>query len=228
MIRIATICLAVLALMFVSVPLWAAPGPQEGHFEGFTRNTNPNIIPGTIIDGRGLVTATFPPLVSNFNTNEYTWELVGLVSQGSVYRDSSYVTVYTCGPNSTFTIYEDPLQDARPAYYLCPNPNPDGVYNNGTVYLKGHFVSYKTTFDVHTDTYGVGTFTATVNWDSGTHLGDLPVGQRGAWQFGGTSTDAYSCIPVLLNYEEAMTGIIYRQITPATGTTWGRIRNLYR
>jgi len=231
--RVALVLMVVLLALLVAAPVLAQtgpPGPQEAHFEGFSRHTNPNP-PGTVIDGRGLVTALFPPMITDFVHNEYTWEMLNLVSQGSVLKDSVYYTTYTVvnGLNpATFTVYEDPSQDARPTYYFCPNSLPDNVYTDGAVYLRGHFTDYKTSFDIHADNYGQGTFRGDVNWDSGTHIGDIPIGHRGAWQFGGTSVSPYSCIPVALGYEEAMTGIIYQEITPAAPTTWGKLHRLYR
>jgi len=218
-----TVTILALVVLALAAPV-AAFAQEEGHFEGFTRFTNPSL-PGTVINGRGLVTALYPPLVTNFNANEYTWEFLNLVSMGSVLRDSVYYTTYAVG-GSSFTIYEDPLQDARPTYYNCPNTNPDAVYNDGGVYLKGHFTSFKSTFDIHGDSYGQGTFTAQLNWDSGSNLGDLPVGRRGAWQFGGTTTSSDACIPA--SYQQALTGRIFQLTTPVGSTTWGKLKQLYR
>ncbi|MBI5837685.1 MAG: hypothetical protein HZB25_10605 [Candidatus Eisenbacteria bacterium] len=220
MLRTATLFLILLLALVVAAPVLAQ---EEAHFEGFTRNTNPNIA-GTVINGRGLVTALYAPLTSNFVANEYTWEILGLTSQGSVLRDSVYYTTYSV-IGSTFSIYEDPAQDARPTYYFCPTTNPDGVYNNGAVYLRGHFTQYSTTFDIHADSYGVGTFQGMVNWDSGTHLFELPPGRRGSWQFGGSTTSSYACIPA--SYEQALTGRIFQVTTPVRNSTWGQVRRLY-
>jgi hypothetical protein len=214
---------AVILVLALAFPL-AAMAQEEAHFEGYTHHSNPNIA-GTVLDGRGLVTALYPPLVSNFGTNEYTWEILGLVSQGSVLRDSVYFTTYAV-VGSTFSIYEDPSKDAYAGFYNCPVTSLDPEFNNGTLYLRGHFTNYSTTFDIHAASYGQGTFTGRVNWDTGSHVSDLPVGRRGSWQFGGSTTSSHACVPA--TYDQQMTGRIFQLTTGAQSSTWGKVRRLYR
>ena len=217
------VTVAVLLILALAAPV-AALAQEEAHFEGYTHFTNPNMI-GTLIDGRGLVTALYSPLVSNFGVNEYTWEVGHLMSLGSVLRDSVYRTTYAV-TGSTFSIYEDPSGNARAGFYNCPSTAADADFSDGTLYLRGHFVSFTTSFDIHSYNYGMGTFNGTVNWDTGSNIGDLPVGRRGSWQFGGSTTSSYSCIPP--GYDQQMTGRIFQLTTPVTGTTWGNVRKLYR
>jgi hypothetical protein len=219
--RFATV--AVLLVLALAVPV-AAMAQEEAHFEGYTHFTNPNIM-GTVIDGRGLVTALYAPLVSNFGLNEYTWEVKHLMSMGSVLRDSVYHTTYSVA-GSTFSIYADPSNNARSGFYNCPSTAPDANFSDGALYLRGHFVTFTTTFDIHADSYGQGTFTGTVNWDTGSNVGDLPIGRRGSWQFGGSTTSSYACIPS--GYDQQMTGRIFQLTTPVSSTTWGKVRKLYR
>src|SRR5437868_3806746 len=176
MIRSLTVALAILLTVGLAS---AAFAQEEVHYEGYSIGTNPNPESGTPINARGLVTALYNPLVSDFTANEYTWVISGLVSQGSVLKDSSWETTYVPGGN--FTIWEDPCQNARPTFYLCPSDivglDPRYEDNCSPVagyYLQGHFTAFKTTFDIHTDTYGQGTFVGTLNWDSGNHINDLP------------------------------------------------------
>ena len=127
--------------------------------------------------------------------------------------------------NAQMSIYEDAGQDARPTFYNCPSDMTptDTRYSNGTLYLRGHYTSFLTSYDTSTLT---GTFTAQVNWDSGAHLTDLPPARRGAWKFGGTTTNSFACIPT--GFTWAMTGRIFQVTTAAQHSTWGELRKLYQ
>lgn len=198
---------------------------EEVHFEGYWV-TNPVGGPGTTLDGRGLVTALYPPLVSNFVANEYTWTTSGLsVAGSSVVGTTTYQTFNLAG--ALFTIYEDATQDARPTFYLCPSDiiGADGRYQNGPIYLQGHYTAFSATFDVGTTT---GTFNAQVNWDSGSHLTDFTPARRGAAKFGGTTTQnsTGACIPP--GYQIGMTARIFQVTTASNETSWGTLKKVYR
>ena len=225
---------AAFAVTFASV----AMAQEEAHFEGFFTNstcppTNPN--PGVFgVEGRGLVTALYAPLVSNFVANEYTWQIQGLVPVGNVQNGSTCYTSYAVnGPLGVaqFTIYEDPTNDARPVFYLCPSgvgpvPPGDPAYTNGAVYLRGHFTAFNSQYDNFSQT---GTFTAQVNWDSGNAngFGNLPGGRHGSWTFGGTTNSPFACVPLASGYDQQITGRMFQLTTKAAGKTWGDIRKLY-
>jgi hypothetical protein len=229
---------AVIVVFFLVVALAAAGAAyaqEEAHYEGYSMGSNPSPA-GTPMNGRGLVTALYPPLVKNFALNEYTWVFDGLVSLGSALKDSVYYTNYIIGPTVTFSIYEDPAQDASPTFYNCPSDivGVDPRYSNGALYLRGHFTQYSSTFDIHTVTYGQGTYTARLNWDSGLAVTNnwLPAGKRGGWTFGGTSTSAFTCIPAIGDpnfgpYQQALTGRIFQTTTKVQTSTWGTLRTLY-
>ena len=153
-----------LAVLLSLAVAGAAYAQEEAHYEGYTYGSNPSLA-GTELKGRGLVTALYAPLISNFVKFEYTWVLDKCFSNGSVLRDSVYNTTYAVGNNSRLRIFEDPLNDARPTFYNCPSDiiGDDPRYQNGALYLQGHFVSYRSTFDIHGDSYGQGTFVATLD-----------------------------------------------------------------
>ncbi len=234
--RLSTIVAIALALLLLGAgSVWAQ---EEAHFEGYFINStqppvnpNPNVLG---LAGRGLVTALYAPLVSNFVVNEYTWVITGLIPTQMTQNGTVTYTIYD-GSLSLFTLYEDPSQNARPTFYYCPsdiNSYNDPRYQDGTIYLRGHFApdthgnpAFKTSYDTSTQQ---GTFTGQVNWDSGSHLNDIPVGHRGGYTFGGTTSNAYSCIPTASGYDQAMTGRVWQVITPAPRATWGQLRELYR
>ncbi len=219
------------AVALVAFSAGAALAQEEAHYEGYFINSaqppvNPN--PQTIgLAGRGLVTALYSPLVSNFTTNEYTWVIQNLLQTGNTVNGTTTYTSYNVSISS-ITIYEDPSQDARGTFYNCPsdiNSPTDPRYQDGTVYLRGHFVSFSSTYDPSTQQ---GTFSGTLNWDSGSHINDLPLAGRGGWTFGGTTSSNYSCIPTASGYDQAMTGRIFQVTTPAKPNSWGQLKNLYR
>jgi len=233
MIRWITVFAVLLSLAVAGV----AVAQEEAHYEGYFINsahppTNPN--PGVIgLEGRGLVTAlAFPgsPLTSDFVHFEYTWVLTGaLPAASSTVGTTTYTTYNVSLMPATITIYEDKLQDARPTFYLCPadiTPSPpgDGRYSNGPIYLRGHFVTLSTQYDSGTLT---GTFTGQLNWDSGSHLFELPIGRRGGFTFGGTTTFDFACIPLASGYDQAMTGRIFQLTTAARTASWGVLRTMY-
>ncbi len=218
------LCLVILVSMLLVSACGVAWAQEEAHFEGNAQLTSPSSA-GAQLQAFGLVTALYPPLTSNFTVNEYTWQIYGLHSQGSVLQDSVWYTSFDV-TGSAMVMYEDPSNDARTVFYDCPRGGAKSVYTDGTEVLRGHFVSFRTSLDIHSYNYGQGTFKAQINWDTGSHVLELPADRRGAWSFGGTTTSVYSCLaPGDL---EAWTGRIYQVTTPNAPGTWGGLRRMYR
>jgi len=162
---------AIFAALLVLSVAGAAFAQEEAHYEGYFVNSahpavNPN--PGVLgMEGRGLVTAIYPPLVSNFVLNEYTWVATGLLPIGNtVSGTTTYTTYDVVSLGATFTMYEDASKDASPTFYNCPAdvlPN-DPRYSDGAIYLKGHFVSFVSQYDTGSQT---GTFQGTSTGTAG-------------------------------------------------------------
>lgn len=229
MIRARQVCIAFLFAAAFSAPALAQ---EEAHYEGYATGLN-SAANGTWVSARGLVTALYLPLSSDFVANEYTWVITGLIPTNTTFQDSVYTTVYQPSNDATFAIWEDPCQDARPAFYLCPSGIlvADSRYSNscspaGTPYLRGHFTYFMTALNIRSIASGQGTFTATLNWDSGTHLTQLSPGHRGGWHFGGSTTSVDACLPA--GYQQALTGRIFQATTSISPSTWGRLKKLYR
>lgn len=86
-----------IGILTALVTAGAAFAQEEVHFEGYWV-TNPFGGPGTSLEGRGLVTALYPPLTSNFVANEYTWTTSGLTVAGaSVVGSTTYQTFNLAG-----------------------------------------------------------------------------------------------------------------------------------
>ena len=219
---------AVFAALLLLSLAGSALAQEEAHYEGYFLNSAAPSTSSTL-SGRGLVTAIYAPLASNFVANEYTWVIDGLLlTSGYAVATTNYFTWNVSSSPASFTIYEDPTQNARPTFFNCPADLNlgDPRYSDGTVYLKGHFVSFNNQYDSATLT---GTFTGTVNWDSGSPdgFGNLPDGRHGAWTFGSTTSAHFTCIPTLPLYDQAMTGRIFQLTTAAGKTSWGKLRRMY-
>ena len=233
--------LAGLLFLLLLAPAPRVSAQELAHLEGYLINSaqpavNPNS--GVIgLEGRGLVTALYPPIVSNFVANEYTWVLKGLVPLSNVTVGSTTYTTYDT-TNSSLILYQDALQDARPTFYECPadiGPSPpgDSRYSDGTVfYVRWHFKSFTTMYDSNT---GSGTFYGTPVPDPGQPYRRYPcfiVPGDGPLNFGGEITTALACIPTASGYDQALTGRLYClygccALTPAPGNSWGKLRRLY-
>ena len=231
-----------LLLLWLAASAHPACSQELAHFEGYLINsavpaTNPNAgVKG--LEGRGLVTAIFAPAAANFTANEYTWVLKGLVPVGSNVSGTTTYTTYDTTASS-LVLYQDPSQDARPTFYDCPadilpSPPGDPRYSDGSVfYITWHFRAFMTTYDASTHT---GTFSGSAVLDPGQpyrRLACIIVPGDGPVVFDGTTSADFACIPTTSGYDQAVTARLFCLFgccpyTPARGTSWGRLRQLYR
>ena len=209
------------------------------HMEGYFINSiypavNPN--PGVNgLEGRGLITALYSPLTSNFVANEYTWVIKGLLATSTrIVGTQSFTNFDTSA--SSFSIYEDPTLDARPTFYNCPveiwpSPPGDPRYSNGTIYLRGHFSSFSTNYDSLTLS---GSFLGRIAWDAGPHASQVncPHPQYSSWALNGYTDSSTPCLPI--GYDRAVFGRYYCltgdccSVTKAQTGTWSKLRRIYR
>ena len=200
----------------------------EGYFQNSAvppTNPNPTVVG---LAGRGLVTALEYPLTGDFNANEYTWSLSGVLPVSNLVSGTSTQTIYDVSSvPASLVIYEDPTQDARPTFYNCPADlaGNDPRYVNGAVYLKGRLTSFLSVYDLSS---GTGFFSGFVLWDSGTHFVELERVHNSYWSFGGTTTSQFACIPSGDGYDQAMKGRFFLLTLGAKSSTWGQLRRMYR
>ena len=226
--RILNLSFVPLTLLCCALGAGPAAAQEEVHCEGMSHGLSISAA-GNVPAAMGLVTALYAPLTSYFASNEYTWEIRGLVSLGSTSADGvTFQTEYDV-THATMTIYEDPSQDARSAYYNCPAGMTAGdpAYTNGSKYLTAHFVSFSTTYDLNA---GLGGSSFSLNWDGGEHLLEVPPSRRGVFPPGAqlSFSTNFACIPLSEGYSEQMTARFTQASSPSRRATWGSLRRLYR
>jgi len=161
-------------------------------------------------------------------TKEYTFYVHNLISFGTVasgpVSTTFYVTDYSGG---TIEVYEDLSPDAS----FDPNPPTAGVpadFIDGTLILSGNFTRFTVQSNNFT-AFKVGNIEGDINWTGGSLLdrfrrigGELCPGL-----FTGGSTWNTSVVPA--GYLFRHDGKIDLQCpTAIEGSTWGRIKSLYR
>lgn len=161
-------------------------------------------------------------------TREYTFYVHGLISGGTVASGppstTFYVTNYSGG---TIEVYEDTSPDAS----FDPNPVNAGVptdFIDGTLILAGSFTRFVVQSNNFT-AFQVGNIEGDINWTGGSLLSRFERigGVLCPGLFTGGSTWNTSVVPA--GYLFRHDGKIDLQCpTPTEGSTWGRIKSLYR
>ncbi len=161
-------------------------------------------------------------------TKEYTFYVHGLISGGTVASGPPTTTFYeTNFAGGTIEVYEDLSPDAS----FDPNPVNAGVpadFIDGTMILSGSFTRFVVQSNNFT-VYKVGNIEGDLTWTGGTLLDRFRRigGQLCPGLFTGGSTWNTSVVPA--GYLFRHDGKIDLQCpTPTQGSTWGRIKSLYR
>lgn len=187
--------------------------------------------PGNELKIVGTISQFDGPLVglnANMPGTEYTFYCAGLISTGTSTTGPPatqfYTTTYVGG---TIAIYEDASPDAL----FAPNP-PNGAvpssFNDGTLILSGIFTSFVTQTNNFT-AFQTGNAEGAITWTGGTLLGLLngPGGQPcPALLTGGMTWRPSVMIPGYLFRHDGK--IDDNCPTPANGSTWGKLKSLYR
>lgn len=161
-------------------------------------------------------------------TREYTFYVHGLISGGTVASGPPATTFYeTNYAGGTIEVYED----LSPDMSFDPHPVNAGVpadFIDGTLILSGSFTRFVIQSNNFT-TYKVGNIEGDLTWTGGTMLDRFRRigGQLCPGLFTGGSTWNTSVVPA--GYLFRHDGKIDLQCPTATeGSTWGRIKSLYR
>lgn len=232
--RLATTACAVLALA-LSTGVARAAGPAidwDPAYAWQAGGTATNLPLGGEFKMVGTISQFGPPLDflnALLATNEFTFYVHNLISNGTVPIGPPSTTIYTTGyTGGTIEVYQDPAMDAVFAPGP-PNAQVPSTFTGGTPILTGNFTSFTVTSNNFT-AFDTGNIEGDIQWTGGTLIGkfatSLPA-QPCEGLFTGGST-WYP--PVLIaGYLFRHDGKIDAQCpTPAQSSTWGRLKTLYR
>ncbi|MEP7027202.1 MAG: hypothetical protein ABI960_01280 [Candidatus Eisenbacteria bacterium] len=197
-------------------------------FRGFDYE-DPNNTPGfgNVGDGYnslGFVTEVNPALLTaDFSNNEYTYQFKDLTALAT---DSAPPYLFVFYSNGRFRIFEDPKTSGTAADYGVnpPNATAPPTFTDGTLMLGGAVSNFVLTLDL---TNNNGSFNGDITFDEGTQQGSIPPAQLNGWTFAGLTSGGGTGTPT--GYTHQVDGEIrVPGATPAYGTSWGKVKNLYR
>lgn len=173
----------------------------------------------------GIVSAfdvPFADLNAADPTREYTFLIHGLISTGTVALGPPSMTVYeTTFTGGTFELYED----LSPESAFTPFPPNEAAFIDGTLLLSGQFTSFVVQSNNFT-AFQTGNIEGALDWTGGTLLPRLQPQDCTGLLTGGMTWRPTVVLPGYLYRHD---GKMDTQCpTPASGTTWGRIKLLHR
>ena len=197
-------------------------------FRGFDYE-DPNNTPGfgNIGDGYnslGFVTQVNPVLLTaNFTNNEYTYQFKDL---SAIATDAAPPYLFVFYNNGRVRIFEDPKAGGTAADYGVnpPNATAPPTFTDGTLILGGVVSNFVLTLDL---TNNNGSFNGDITFDEGSQQGTIPPAQLNGWSFAGLTSGSATGTPS--GYSHQVDGEVrVPGVTPAYGTSWGKVKNLYR
>src|SRR5690242_16831127 len=196
--------------------------------------------PGSVLTIMGKVVCFAPPLDglnSNMPGTEYTFVIENLVSSGTVASTpipgtNAWDTDYNASGGAVWSLWEDPTPDAPgTATVSCPPGAILPLFKNDTMLLTGTIdgkFHTQITQKVSTNTWS-GSFNGLYHATGGTKFGAIGNGVanlNGLWCSLGTGVSQCSlpgCYSAHPSGKFDTPGT-----TPTLGSTWGRIKMLYR
>jgi len=196
--------------------------PGYGYQAGATPT---NLPPGGEFKMVGIVSSfdvPFQSLNAGDPSREYTFFLKGLISLGTVAIGPPATTFYeTHYSGGTFELYED----LSPESSFTPFPPVEGNFTDGTLLLSGNFTSFVVQSNNFT-AFQTGNIEGALNWTGGSLL-PIATANGCTGLLTGGMTWRSTVVP---------TGYLFRHDgkmdlqcpTPTHGSSWGRIKSLYR
>lgn len=218
--------LSLAGLLAASAAFAAGPPIDWDPAYGYMSGATPTNLPlGGEFRMVGIVSAFDAPfqfLNAQDPSREYTFILDGLISQGTVAIGPPSTTFYeTHFTGGSFQLYED----LTPESAFTPYPPNEPDFTDGTLLLSGSFTSFVVQSNNFT-AFQTGNIEGALNWTGGTLL---PIASASGCTglFTGGMTWRSTVVPA---------GYLYRHDgkmdlqcpTPAQGSSWGRIKSLYR
>lgn len=127
----------------------------------------PNSETGDILEGVGNVTSIDPSITCDLSTNELTWTIRDLVSNGQILYSGRYIVVSYSG--GVVNLYCDPSKN-RDFGINPPNATAPATFEDGVQFLTGNFTVFNLFYDTLTQS---GAFQGLVNFTTGANLVDL-------------------------------------------------------
>jgi hypothetical protein len=206
--------------LVMSVLLVGSPGSaQIADYWGFSD------FPQTLGAGMtnvGFVGTVFAPLTNDPGSFEYTYALEGMVLDAIVPMGPATVYEYTGG---FFTIYEDAAFNALYDDGACTLSGA-GTFTDGTIYLQAEIATLTYIFNTMTNR---GSYDAEMTYVAGSHLGELPINERGGTLFGGTTNSTTTaCIPDGWIHRWDGQAFTIQDPVPTDQGTWGSVKALFQ
>jgi hypothetical protein len=173
----------------------------------------------------GFLTAFGPNLASSVDlvANEYTYHYYELTVQ-NYFFDGDLLEVVFANPGRG-RFFEDSYSGGTAAQYGVnpPNLTAPATFIDGTLILGGQIDNLVLTYDYIANQGG---FIGNINFDEGTLLGQIPVGQRNGWTLAGLAGRPNPSVPQ--GYDHQISGECRHPVVPTSRGTWGALKKLYR
>lgn len=227
------LCLATLA---VGAPAAHATGEEVLLF-GFTGfdYEDPDTSPGTYLavgEGYkvvGFVTSVGPwldPWVDQ-SVNEYTVHMYDLTVNANYFFPPFLTVTFDNGGRGRY--YEDDIASGTNATYGTnpPNATSPSTFIDGAMQIGGRIDYFVLTYDFSIND---GNFSGEMTLDEGPDLTYVPPGSYTGWTLGGINNHGLGGNPTVpAGYDHQVEGECRKPgKTPASHTTWGSVKKLYR
>jgi hypothetical protein len=185
--------------------------------------------PGDVLSGVGFVESIGTELSDDpdwdLNEFEITWVLSNLISYGETDLGSGLYQIFYTG--GTFDIvgdrYTRPNHSASVYGIEPPNATAPATFWDSRIYLHGELTDFFMICDTNLNT---GYYESRMIFTSGTELSDLVHNPEG-FTVAGTVNQGSAPIPD--GYDlEAIGHITFDALIPASKSTWGQVKNLFR
>ena len=212
----------------LTMPVQAFADQFLADFRGFDyEDPNSSAGFGNVGDGYnslGDVVQVNPALLTaDFTNNQYTYQFKDLVALAQESAPPFLFVFYSPG---RFRIYEDPIGSGTNRDYGVnpPNATAPSTFVDGTLILGGQVTNFILTLDL---TNNNGSFNGDITFDEGTQQGSIPPASLNGWTFAGLTSGGGTGTPE--GYSHQVDGQIrVPGPVPATPTSWGKVKNLYR
>ena len=224
--RTFTLAACACALAFAAVAYAAGPPIDWDPAYGYQAGATPTNLPaGGEFRMVGIVSAfdvPFQSLNAQDPTREYTFILKGLISLGTAAFGPPATTLYeTHFSGGTFELYED----LSPESSFTPFPPVEANFSDGSLLLSGNFTSFVVQSNNFT-AFQTGNIEGALNWTGGSLL---PIASASGCTGLLTGGMTWRSTVVPAGYLYRHDGKMDLQCpTPTSGSSWGRIKSLYR